>query len=83
MDPDDPHRIRLCHDDACLAGALAMILHPPIGIMTQAARLADHEVGSGQAGFETGSILHRLQFAGRHHDGFHRVGRTSAKPGRW
>ena len=74
MDSDDPHRIRLCHDDACLAGALTVILYPPISVVTQAARLADHEVGSGQAGFKTGSVFHRFEFFGRHHGGFHQVG---------
>ncbi len=46
---DDLGRIR--HHHAGLAGAPAVVLHAPIVVVAHAAGLADHQVGSDQAGF--------------------------------
>src|SRR5471030_1289203 len=44
-------------EDATLAGALAVVLDAPVGAVADAAGLADHQVGRGQAGVELVGVV--------------------------
>ncbi|MNM80518.1 hypothetical protein D3C81_924900 [compost metagenome] len=51
------HGLRLVHQHALLAGALAMVVHAPVGIVADAAGLANHQVGRHQARFQRRCIV--------------------------
>ena len=56
VDADDPQRIGFRHQDTRLVVAPAVILHPPVGLVTEAACLTYHQIGLDQPFFKVWGV---------------------------